>query len=97
FQQILISFATSYTANQNWQNNDYKNYSLIGNVDYQLRTSSQKFIQVYQFRGELSYLKFEDSVQAAEWLKNSDFFTLSAQWTEYSSRALKHSYSLLVK
>lgn len=97
FQQTLVSFASSYTANQNWQNNDYKNYSLMGNVDEQYRKSSKKFLQVYQFRGELSYLKFVDSTQAAHWLKNSDFFNLSAQWTEFSEKKLKHSYSFLLK
>jgi hypothetical protein len=96
FQQILISFATSYTANQNWQGNDYKNFSLIANADYQRRIDSKKFSQTYQFRGELSFLQFIDSIQASLWLKNSDFFNLSAQWIEYSERALKHSYSVLL-
>ena len=97
YQQALVSFATSYTANRNWQNNDYKNFSLLGNVDYQYRVSAKKFMQVYQFRGELSYLKFTDSIQAADWLKNSDFFNLSTIWTEYSEKKMKHSYSVIVK
>jgi hypothetical protein len=97
FQQILVSFATSYTANQNWQGNDYKNFSLMANADYQYRINSKKFSQVYQFRGELSYLQFVDSIQASRWLKNSDFFNLSAQWTDYSVSMLKHSYSVLIK
>src|SRR5258705_11925137 len=53
FQQILVSFATSYSANQNWQSTDYKNFSLTGNADYQYSISSKKFLRIYQFGGEL--------------------------------------------
>jgi len=90
---FLATLATSFTENKNWQNVDYRNYFFLGNIDYSLRVSSDKFKQLYQVRGELGFLKFIDST----WFKNSDNFNILTQWTEYSTKAITHSYSIILK
>ncbi len=72
---------------------DYKNYTFLGNVDYSYKVAALKFKKLVQFRGELGFLKFVDST----WYKNSDNLNMCAQWTNYSSKAFTHSYSIILK
>ncbi|MCX6292663.1 MAG: hypothetical protein NT126_13030 [Bacteroidetes bacterium] len=93
YSTLLVAFSTSFTENKNWQTVDYKNYSFIGNMDYTRKTTISKFKQLYQFRGELGFLKFVDST----WYKNSDNLNVYVQWTDYSSKKFTHSYSIILK
>jgi hypothetical protein len=93
YTTLLATFSTSVIENKNWKSMDFRNYSLQGNVDYDRKVAAPHFKKLYQLSGELGFLKFIDS----SWYKNSDNLNLSSQWTNYSSKTLTPSYSVILK
>jgi hypothetical protein len=93
YSTFLVAFATSISENKNWQSTEYKSYSFLGNVDYSYKTAAPAFKKLFQFRGELGFLKFVDSI----WYKNSDNINIAAQWTNNSAKSITHSYSIILK
>jgi|JRYK01.1.fsa_nt_gb hypothetical protein len=90
-----ISFAGTYSAQQNWYNdeNNYKSIALLFNNDITHKVYSDKIKQNYSFRCNLGYLKILDSI----WIKNNDYWRMSAVVIENQNKWLTHTYTITAR
>jgi len=87
---LQTSLSASYTANNNWQGQDFKNLSFAGSINYRYGRSTLNWRQQHFLMANLSYLKFIDSL----WLKNTDVINIQLLWNEEQAK-IQHSYSVL--
>lgn len=86
---LQTSLATSYSAQSNWQGQDYKNLSFAGSFNYRHQLQKVNWRHQHMVLADLSFLKFIDSL----WLKNNDRLQVSLLWNDQQKKIL-HSYSV---
>jgi hypothetical protein len=85
---LYTSLCTSYTANKNWQGQDFQNIAFNSNILFKHNLSSNKLKHAHVIIADLGYLKFVDSI----WTKSQDRIQLNLLWNSQQGR-IKHSYS----
>lgn len=92
YRSLKLALSGTYSAQHNWyaDESNQKSIAFLFNADYMHRISTEKFIQFYQFRSALGYIKIIDSL----WIKNNDYWRINATWTENESKHFTHTYSV---
>ncbi|MBL7953356.1 MAG: hypothetical protein JNM62_16740 [Flavobacteriales bacterium] len=88
---LYTALSTSYSTSTNWQGQDLRNFSFLGNVLYKHNTQDSTRSHAHQVLADLGYLKFVDSL----WIKGVDRFQVNLLWAT-KARRFDHSYSLLL-
>jgi len=87
---LYTSLASSYSTSTNWQGQDLRNFSFVGNVQYRHGAIGVGKSHTHQLLADLGYLKYLDSI----WVKSVDRLQLNFLWASEAPR-LRHSYSIL--
>jgi len=85
--------ATSFSANNNWNSHDNSFVLLSGCLNLTFIKNKGKFNRLLEFRSEINYQKFIDSV----WIKNSDNLFISSIWVINETKKLKSSFHVSIK
>lgn len=90
FLSFRSSLSVSYIIQKNFNQNDHRDFLFLGNTDYYYKVTKEKFIQTYQAKANLGYLKYLDSI----WYKYSDGWRIKVLFNENESKNITHAYSL---
>lgn len=88
---LYTSLSSSYSTSSNWQGQDQRNFSFLGNVLYKHSTQDSTRSHAHQLLADLGYLKFVDSL----WVKSVDRLQVNMLWSA-KARRFEHSYSILL-
>jgi hypothetical protein len=88
---LYTALSTSYSTSTNWQGQDLRNFSFLGNVQYRHGAIGAGHSHAHQLLADLGYLKFVDSI----WVKSVDRLQVQLLWGHEAAR-MRHSYSLLL-
>lgn len=89
FRQLNASLSSSYSANANWQGQDFQHYAFAGNIIARHQKTGMRWNHQHLILADLSYIKFIDSL----WFKNTDRFQMNLLWSEEGAR-FRHSYAI---
>ncbi|MFM9984780.1 MAG: hypothetical protein ACKVOK_06070 [Flavobacteriales bacterium] len=87
--QLNAALSSSYTANANWQGQDFQHYAFAGSLNARHQKMGGQWNHQHMILCDLSYLKFIDSL----WIKNTDRLQVNLLWSEEGTR-FRHSYTL---
>jgi len=88
---LYTSLSSSYSTSSNWQGQDQRNFSFLGNVLYKHSAQDSTHSHAHQVLADLGYLKFVDSL----WVKSVDRFQVNLLWAAHARR-FEHAYSILL-
>ena len=86
-----ISLAGTYSAQNNWLNENSNSIALRLTLDYLRRIRTNKYLQYYQINSAYGYFKIDSM-----WMKNTDFCRLKIVFSENNSNTFTHTYTLNV-
>lgn len=89
FSQLNGALSSSYTANANWQGQDFQHYAFAGNLVARHQKNGVRWNHQHALLADLSYIKFIDSL----WIKNTDRIVFQLLWSEEGAR-FRHSYAI---
>lgn len=89
--ELYTSLSSSYSTSSNWQGQDLRNFSFLGNVLYKHNVQDSTRSHAHQVLADLGYLKFVDSL----WVKSVDRLQVNLLWASQNKR-FDHSYSILL-
>jgi len=75
---FLVTFSTSYTSNDNWQEETFNLINLATKLKYSYSKTVGSWEKTYRISVNLSYIKYIDSL----WYKNNDQTNISLIWAE---------------
>lgn len=90
-KQIYTALSTSYSTSTNWQGQDLRNFSFVGNLQYRHGMLDSTRSHAHQVLADLGYLKYVDSL----WVKSVDRLQINLLWATAGTRT-RHSYSILL-
>ncbi len=85
--------ATSLILNNNWKETDHSSLIFAGSINIFLKTKGSLTERLLEFRSELNYQKFIDSI----WVKNTDRIFFSSIWTRGNKKYFHRSVNVILK
>ena len=89
FFSFRSSLSTTYIIQENFNQNNLRDFLFLSDVDYYYKITREKFIQSYHCKAGLGYMMYPDSM----WYKYTDGWKLNILLNENESKNITHSYA----